>query len=241
VGKPASGGKRGTFGHGDLGESLVFVFPLFLLYGVGLAFVPTVNGVDFVSRLLAAAVGHDEGRYLALHAVLAAGFLGLVLYLRRWRGLRLRTGVAVLIEAAIYALTIGSLIVFVMERLLAPVLAVGSAPSLPPALGHVVLAAGAGVYEELVFRVGLFAGGAWLLARLGLGPRAALVVAAMASSLLFSGAHHLGPLGDPWARDVFAYRALAGLGFAAIFWWRSLAHAVYAHFLYDVYVLILRG
>ena len=59
-------------------------------------------------------------------------------------------------------------------------------------------------------------------------------------ALLFSGAHHVGPLGDPFTLPVFTYRVLAGVIFGLIFYYRSLAHAVYTHFLYDVYVLVLR-
>jgi hypothetical protein len=231
-------------GHGDLGQSLLYVFPLFLLYGVGLLFTPTVNGVDFVSRLLFAAVGHDRDSYLLAHLVLAVGFLGLVLYLRRTSSFRLRAALPMVLEAAIYALTLGSLILLVMDRLLAPVLALAPLEvpvfDLPELGRDIVLAAGAGVHEELIFRLGMLSGGAFVLERLGLRRGAAVLLAAAVSSLLFSAAHHIGPLGDPFRRDVFVYRALAGAAFAAIYWFRSLGHAVYAHFLYDVYVLVLR-
>jgi hypothetical protein len=36
----------------------------------------------------------------------------------------------------------------------------------------------------------------------------------------------------------FAFRCFAGAAFAAIFWFRSLAHAVYAHVLYDILVAL---
>jgi hypothetical protein len=230
-------------GHGDLGESLLFVFPLFLVYGVGLLFSPAVNGVDFVTRLLVELVGGDRERYLAVHGVLAAGYLGLLLYLRRRGRFRLRAGIPVVLEAGIYALTLGTFILFVMERLLGGVLAVSAwAPSLDlSGLGQdMVLAAGAGVHEEMVFRLGLMGGGAWLMIRWGAAPVLAIVLAASGSSLAFSAAHHLGPYGEAWTRDAFVFRTIAGLAFAAIFWFRSFAHAVYAHFLYDVYVLALR-
>ena len=47
--------------------------------------------------------------------------------------------------------------------------------------------------------------------------------------------------GDEFAVGVFTYRALAGAIFALIFYFRSLSHAVYTHFLYDFYVLVVRG
>jgi hypothetical protein len=232
-------------GHGDLGESLLFVFPLFLVYGVGLMFASTVNGVDFISRLLFAAVGHDRGRYLFVHLVLAAIFLVVVLVLRRTSTFRLRVALPMVLESAIYALTLGTFIVFVMDRVLGRVLAIPSldvpAVELPALAQNLLLAVGAGVHEELVFRLGLVSGGAFLLERLGARRGLAVLVAALASSLAFAAAHHLGPHGDPWDLDVFAYRAIAGCIFAAIYWFRSLAHAVYAHCLYDVYVMLARA
>jgi hypothetical protein len=69
-------------GHGDLGTSLLFVFPLFLIYGIGVLFSPSMNGVDFVSRNLLAAVGHDRTTYLLVHVGLAVGFLVALIFLR---------------------------------------------------------------------------------------------------------------------------------------------------------------
>jgi hypothetical protein len=219
-------------GKGDLVSSLVLVFPLYLAYAVGILFSGHVNGVDFLSRHVWALCGEDRVAYLAVHAVIAVGF---VVWLRRTRRARTLTAdvvVPVVLEATIYALTLATLIHAIID--LVPGLAVASAGD------RLVASLGAGVHEELVFRLGLGAGGAWLLIRAGASPKLALGLALVASSLLFSWAHHLGPYGEPWDRDVFTYRALAGAIFALIFWFRSLAHAVYAHTLYDVWVLVVR-
>jgi membrane protease YdiL (CAAX protease family) len=64
----------------------------------------------------------------------------------------------------------------------------------------------------------------------------AVLIAGLASSLLFSAAHHMGALGEPWSTNVFIYRSIAGAVFATIFYYRSLAHSVYTHAFYDVYV-----
>jgi hypothetical protein len=233
-----------VLGRGDLGGSLLWIFPLFVIYGVGVLFTPSMNGVDFVTRNLYAALGYSTGRYLALYAALSVVFAGLLIYMRRHGQLHRLPFLAMLLEAAIVALTLGSFIVFVMQHLLGiasiagPALQIGKGGP----IDDVVLSIGAGVHEELVFRLGLFAGGAALLRLVVRMPHAgAMLVSALVSSLLFSAAHHVGALGEPWAVDVFVYRAIAGLAFAAIFYFRSLAHAVYAHALYDVYVgLILR-
>jgi hypothetical protein len=123
-----------------------------------------------------------------------------------------------------------------MQRLLGfdPRLAMGPLTSF-------VMSVGAGVHEELVFRLGLFAGGAALLRLVGLRLTIALVASCLISSAVFSAVHHIGPQGDPFTLQVFVYRALAGVMFAVIFYFRSLAHAVYTHALYDVYVMLIRG
>jgi hypothetical protein len=227
---------RAVLGRGDLTASLLAIFPLFLIYEVGVAFTPVMNGVDFVSRNLFALVDYSRQGYLALHGCLALAFLIFLFVTRRHKGHPLRGFIPMLLESTIYALTLGSLIVFVMRKLLGidPRLATGG-------LTNLLLSFGAGVHEELVFRLGACAGGAALLRLAGIGHRTAVAIAFVVSSVLFSAAHHVGALGDPWSLQVFVYRALAGLLFAAIFYYRSLAHAAYAHALYDVYVMVVQG
>ncbi len=223
-------------GHGDLTTSLVLVAPLFIAYEIGVMFSDSVNGADFVTRLVFDAVGRDVTNYLIVHLVLALLFLGVVFYLRANNSISLRRYPAVVAESAVWALTMGSFIVFVMDRVLGfELLALGD-------IGNkIFVSIGAGVHEELVFRLGMMAGGAALLRYLGLKTGVALLVATFVSSVLFSAAHHVGPLGDPWELQVFTYRFLAGIFFAALFYFRSFGHAVYTHFLYDVVVLVFRG
>ena len=39
-----------TTGHGDLGSSLVLIFPLLLAYEIGVLFAGRVNGADLVTH-----------------------------------------------------------------------------------------------------------------------------------------------------------------------------------------------
>jgi membrane protease YdiL (CAAX protease family) len=80
-----------------------------------------------------------------------------------------------------------------------------------------------------------------ILTRLGCKHWLAFLIALLLSSALFSAAHHIGPTGDPFSADVFTYRLLAGAAFGIIFYFRSLAHAVYVHTFYDIYVYILHA
>jgi hypothetical protein len=239
----AASRRASVLGRGDLSTSLVLIFPLLVAYGVGVMFSTTVNGVDFLTRTIYAAVGYDSTRYLIVHLVLAVGYLGYLLYLWRTRTFSLGIVVPVVLESAIYALTLGTFIVFVMYSLLGfgGALAVGAPLALGPIGEAIVISLGAGVHEELVFRLGLMAGLAALVKRAGLPHGWAVLVGLAVSSVLFSAAHHVGPMGDPLDSAVFTYRALAGVIFGLIFYYRSLAHAVYTHVLYDVYVLVLRA
>ncbi len=44
-------------GHGDLASSLVLIFPLLLIYEIGVLFSGRVNGADMVTRAVYAAAG----------------------------------------------------------------------------------------------------------------------------------------------------------------------------------------
>jgi membrane protease YdiL (CAAX protease family) len=222
-------------GHGDLGASLVLIFPLVLAYEIGVLFAGRVNGADLVTRAVFTTAG-SRTAYLAIYAVVAVGFLLWIRHTRRWGTLRLELAGPVILEAALYALTLGAVVSLIVDHLLGHLF--GHLLGLGLTAPSVVSALGAGVHEELVFRLVLIAG---LIAVLGpidavLGRRITVALAIAASSLVFAAAHHLGAHGEPWTAHAFAFRAVAGAAFAAIFWFRSLAHAVYAHVLYDVLV-----
>ena len=205
-------------GRGDLAASIVLVFPLLLAYEVGVAFAGRVNGADLVTRLLYTLL-HSRALYLGFHAVVAALFVLWIQRTKRWGTLRFDIAAPVVLEAAIYALTLGAVMTIVVDRLL----------RLDLDRNTVVAAVGAGVHEEIVFRLGLVGGLVALL-------RGRLPVAIALSALLFALAHHVA--GEPFTVHAFACRCVAGVAFALIFWYRSLAHAVYAHVLYDLVVAL---
>ncbi|MEZ4401621.1 MAG: CPBP family glutamic-type intramembrane protease [Kofleriaceae bacterium] len=216
--------RAGWAGHGDLAASLTLVLPLWLIYGVAAALAMRLSDVDLASRALWIVCGRDRDRFLLAYALCAAGYLWWLRRHPRAGSLRLAVVVPLLVEAAVYAATLVTVVAAVVARL--------------PGLGAVtvVAAVGAGLHEELVFRLLGVGGGAALGRRLGLSPRAAVIVAAVGSSLVFAAAHHLA--GEPWDGRAFGFRTASGLVFATVFWQRSLAHAVYAHTLYDLWIAV---
>jgi membrane protease YdiL (CAAX protease family) len=227
----------------NLLTNLILIFPLLIIYQLGvLATYPLLNGADFLTVFLFGKLGFTEPQYLLFVAVVTVGFIIAVLGLRRrHQPFQPRIVVPILLESTIYALTMGSLIVLVMTKVFGfnPRLAAGIEKE--GILARVVMSLGAGVYEELVFRLGLLGGIAAVCEKVLRGGRwLSGAIALVISSILFSAAHHIPPYGDPLRLDVFTFRMLAGMFFGALFWLRGLAVAVYTHAFYDVYVLLFQ-
>jgi hypothetical protein len=108
-----------------------------------------------------------------------------------------------------------------------------------PEATRIVMYVGAGIYEEVLFRLLLFTGLAYLLRLWGSGPLWCTLVATVGSALVFSAAHHVGAYGEPFDRYVFFFRTLAGVYFALIYRFRGFAIAVGTHAGYDLLVGVL--
>jgi membrane protease YdiL (CAAX protease family) len=226
----------------NLLTSLILVFPLFLIYQVGVLFtLPMLNGADFITTLLFRTFGLTLTGYLGFLGGVLVLFLVTLLALRGRQHFNRAVVVPVLLESAIWALTMGSLIVLIMTRVL------GISPRLAGGIEgqglvtRFVMSLGAGVYEETVFRLGLLSGLVFVLEKLVRVARwAALLGAFLFSAAVFSAMHHLPPYGDPVALGPFVFRVLAGLFFGLLFWRRGFAVAVYTHAFYDILVLVIR-
>lgn len=230
--------------------SLSFAIPLLLLYealALGLnqgTDIGIRNGADVLLRSLAATVLGDRGPVLfgALVALLL-----LVLAIRDRRragaGLRPRFFVLMLIESAILAVAFGFVVGIVTAQLLnaLPVLSIAQPAQMEwPVVFMVSL--GAGVYEELVFRV-LLVSGLILVARtlFGMGRGAATAFAVILGALVFSAFHYIGPFGDPLEMPSFVFRTVAGLAFSGLYVTRGFGITAWTHALYDVFLLAARA
>jgi membrane protease YdiL (CAAX protease family) len=100
---------------------------------------------------------------------------------------------------------------------------------------------GAGIYEEVLFRVLLFGGLCWVLRLFQLPGLAVVVLATIAASLAFAAAHHIGPYGETFDRHAFVFRSLAGFYFTILYRLRGFGIAVGAHACYDVFVGVAIG
>src|SRR6266545_1234482 len=104
---------------------------------------------------------------------------------------------------------------------------------------QLMVSLGAGIYEELLFRVLIVGVLAWLARRvLGWGPVAAGVFATVTGALVFSLFHYIGPYGDQLRLASFAFRAIAGVLFSGLYLTRGFGITAWTHALYDVLVTV---
>jgi len=102
-----------------------------------------------------------------------------------------------------------------------------------------VLSLGAGIYEELVFRLAaLTLLNILLIDVLRLPKKPAYLGMVLLSSLAFAFYHYLGNETFTWRSLVF--RTLAGIYFAALFLLRGFGVTAFSHSCYDIYVISLR-
>ena len=175
--------------------------------------------------------GASGGLVLAL-LVVGGGLAAYLLDRHRSIPLRGRYFVGLVGESAVYAVVVAILVSSTVGALFAMV---------PPPEGalwtQLALSIGAGLYEELVFRVLLVGGLALLFRGLMESPTQAYVLAALLGAAFFSLAHYVGPLGDPFALPSFTFRFLFGLALNGLFLWRGFGVAAWTHALYDVMVV----
>lgn len=106
--------------------------------------------------------------------------------------------------------------------------------------GKVILGLGAGVYEELLFRLVGFAVLHSLLAGvLGFGPKATLGITLAITSVAFAGYHHVPGTGEPIAWGSMAFRTAAGVWLGLVFVARGFGLAAGSHAAYDVILVVL--
>src|SRR5258706_15648039 len=102
----------------NLLTSLVLVFPLFLIYQVGVLFtLPMLNGADFLTVFLFRNLGLTTTQYLAYTGVVAVLFAAPVFLLRRRPRFDSKVIIPLLLQGAASPLRMGSLIFFVLSAL----------------------------------------------------------------------------------------------------------------------------
>ncbi|NBV45755.1 MAG: CPBP family intramembrane metalloprotease [Planctomycetia bacterium] len=215
--------------------SLVFTLPLVFAYEGGVLLLgrgTPRNGADVWLRQALDAAGF--GSYFLLPLVTILGLLA-------WHHVehdRWRFRPAVLMGMALECLVLAAVLLGLarLQDRLWPLQAGAVHPGL---VARVIGYCGAGLYEEVLFRLLMLPAAAWVLGRLRADGEPAWGLAVVVSSLLFSAAHYVGPLGDTFAIYSFTFRFLAGVFFAVLLLVRGFGIAAGTHAAYDLLVGVL--
>ena len=153
----------------------------------------------------------------------------------RARGIKLKANYFALMFAECLAFSL------VLGVVLQSILRLGGLSSGGPGSGlmqNLALSVGAGLFEEIIFRVILLNLLFLLLSPLLKKKVVAAVFSVLLASFLFSLSHYVGTMADTWQLYSFMFRWVAGLLFTVLYFVRGFAITAYTHALYDIWVLV---
>ena len=230
--------------------SVLFALPLLVLYellAIVLATDPSGalrNGADVLLQQGFSALLGSHGPLVLGILIIGTGVVLVARDLRRGGGVKPRTFALMLLESVLLALAFGTAVGLVTAVLLGriPLMMVGQVVPLE-SLGwwtRVMLSLGAGLYEELLFRVVLVSALYLLATRvMRWRPRTAGIVAVLVGATMFSAFHYVGPYGDPLQLESFMFRFVAGVFFSGIYLLRGFGITAWTHALYDLFLLAM--
>jgi hypothetical protein len=225
--------------------SVLFALPLLIIYEALAALLAgddggiLRNGADVLLRSMFTVVVGRNGSLVSIAVVILVGVWFVARDLKRSRGsLRPSIFVAMLGESALLAILFGIVVSTLTAQILGSMhLAMGQIEKANWAT-RLMLSLGAGLYEELFFRVLLvsaLAAGARVL--LGAKSRMAGLLATVVGAVVFAAFHYVGPYGDPFQLQSFAFRTISGVAFSALYLIRGFGITAWTHALYDAFLL----
>lgn len=234
-----------------LSYSYLITLPFLLLYEVGIFFINSgsLNGVRISADILvkqALGVIGLNGTFAFSALVLVVG--GVLFWYERRAGVEVKPKYLgfMFLESLAYAILLGMIVGTVVGGLFGAGVEESSLVALQmpgqpggTILSGLVLSLGAGVYEELIFRLVLVS---LLFAALFFLKKSDLLryaIAAIVGALIFSAIHYTGAYGDSFNLSSFTFRFLMGLALNGLMLLRGFGIAVAAHALYDVYVTLM--
>lgn len=219
----------------DPAVGLFVIMPLWVLYEVlRPAFVP--EQMNLAEHWMLSVLDRLPG--ILLDAVRIGILVGVVIAARSIHRRQipwLRVGLVICLEGVVYGLMLGP----IGEQLTRHVL-LNAGPGSDELVANLIGSLGAGIYEELLFRLLLLSLLAWLFFRVtdtfGVPKAVGAAAAILASALLFSLFHYAQP--DALEPRVFVFRTMAGIMLGVLFLLRGIGVCVYTHAMYDVFLYL---
>jgi len=218
--------------------SFIFTVPLFIVYEIGIFSVSASslpllrNGADVLMRQFMGIFG-----VYGIYGFSGSFLIGFLLAFLRQKNKLKSTEIKgeyllkMLFESFFWAL----LLWIILSSL--PTLLMSTNTAL--LFQQIVLAIGAGIYEEFVFRVILITVLAKIFKLLfQWGNSAQKVGAVIIAAVLFSLFHFLGDFGDLPSMELFIIRFSAGLFLGIIYIFRGFGIVAYTHSIYDLVIMV---
>jgi Type II CAAX prenyl endopeptidase Rce1-like len=228
--------------------SLLFALPLLLLYeGLaillsGSAMAGIRNGADVLLKTLFVSVGGRWGLLLFGLVLIGVGAWFVTQDRRANPGpLESRVFGVMVVESIIYAMIFGQIVSWMTGMLLGGGTLAVAMQSTMESLSfgtQLVVSLGAGLYEELLFRVIIVGVLIALFKRFQWKHGVVIGAAIVGSALIFSTFHYVGPYGDPLTLASFTFRAIAGVLLSGLYVWRGFGITAWTHALYDVFLAV---
>jgi len=215
--------------------SLVVIFPMLFLYEL-LGFINNFdanyqirNGADVLIRQAFTIFGSNSQLLYGLSLFMIFCLVG---YNHRHTLLNSEINIKFLVLIIIESLFWCSGLLILMKGISSLFLA---APISVDLLEQFYLSVGAGIWEELIFRLGLISVFIYLINSVfRYGKYFSMFLSLFFSGAIFSLFHYIGIYGDIFTWETFILRTFAGVFLGVVFLFRGLGISVYTHIFYDM-------
>ena len=218
--------------------SFIFTLPLFLIYEIGVFAISASdlpllrNGADVLMRQMLEIFG-----IFGIYGFGGTFFIGFMIAFLRQKRTLMTSAIRGEYLLTMFFESIGWAIGLTIIMIWTPTFLMAGKDS--RLMQQIVLAVGAGIYEEFAFRVVLITGLASVLGFIfQWGEIAKKIGAVTMAAMLFSGFHFLGSFGELPSMDMFLIRMIAGIVLGIIYVIRGFGVAAYTHTIYDLFVLV---
>ena len=220
--------------------SLIFIAPVLIGYEILLFTLnqSDIEGIRNGADVLIRRIFHHfniYGFYFVGFLVLLSLFLAFQYRLKKGKSVKLKFNyfLLMLLESFFYA--------FLLIVILNKSNNILSAPAILNTKLHLlIMALGAGIYEEFVFRVIMIGAGLFFFNKLlRWNQTTSKILAIIFASILFSIFHYIGEFGDVFLWRSFFLRTIAGLLLSVLYITRGYGITAYTHTIYDLIIVFL--
>ena len=104
---------------------------------------------------------------------------------------------------------------------------------------NLYLCIGAGIWEEILFRLLLINVIIFTLQYIDISTFFSVLISIVISSILFSSFHYIGSLSDTFTMYTFLYRFLGGIYLSILYYYRGIGISMMSHFIYDFLLITI--